>query len=128
MTAIFAAGSGVRTNSGAIGQLLYGDAADPLVAGGAPRPAVLAATNRRHRASNTLRFIWPPQVRWYYAHTIRPKGGDSPWRRCYRRCRLPGGLTEARRAERKVLFSTISGLSLRKGLSAPRFALRSRRR
>jgi hypothetical protein len=30
--------------------------------------------------ANTLRFIWPPQVRWYYAHTIRSKGGHSPWR------------------------------------------------
>ena len=64
----------------AVRQLLDGDAADLLVTGGAPRPAVLAATNRRHRASNTQRFIWPPQVRWYYAHTIRPKGGDFAWR------------------------------------------------
>src|ERR1700738_4197037 len=36
--------------------------------------------------------------------------------------------TEARRAERRDLLSTIGRLSWREGLSAPRFALRSRRR
>src|SRR6266852_1719866 len=36
--------------------------------------------------------------------------------------------TKARRAARRDLLSTISRLSLREGLSAPRFALRSRRR
>ena len=36
--------------------------------------------------------------------------------------------TEARRAERRDLFSTIGRLLWREGLSAPRFALRSRRR
>src|SRR6185437_9529480 len=36
--------------------------------------------------------------------------------------------TKARRAARRDLFSTIGRLSLREGLSAPRFALRSRRR
>ena len=36
--------------------------------------------------------------------------------------------TEARRAERRDLFSTIGRLSWREGLSASRFALRSRRR
>jgi hypothetical protein len=41
---------------------------------------------------------------------------------------LPVVSTEARRAERRDLLSTISCLSWREGLSAPRFALRSRRR
>src|SRR5260370_25545804 len=36
--------------------------------------------------------------------------------------------TEGRRPERRDLLSTISRLSWREGLSAPRFALRSRRR
>src|SRR5712671_5476870 len=54
----------------------------------------------------------------------------SPSRReqGYRILRLPVVSTEGRRPERRDLFSTISRLSWRKGLSAPRFALRSRRR
>src|SRR5258708_29683000 len=41
---------------------------------------------------------------------------------------LPVVSTEARRAEWRDLLSTISRLSLKEGLSTPRFALRSRRR
>src|SRR5580704_10375151 len=46
----------------------------------------------------------------------------------YRMWRLPVVSTEGRRPERRDLLSTISRLSWREGLSAPRFALRSRRR
>src|SRR5258708_34743725 len=42
--------------------------------------------------------------------------------------KVPVVSTKARRAARRDLLSTISRLSLREGLSAPRFALRSRRR
>ena len=60
--------------------------------------------------------------------SLRIDGDTSPSRAEQSLIATPVVSTEARRAERRDLLSTISRLLWKEGLSAPRFALRSRRR